>query len=73
MRDCHAYDYAVLRIVPHVEREEFVNVGVILSCPDRALLPAPRRPAVIDDRCTDCGACIEVCPRDAITEVRLHG
>lgn len=26
------YDYAVVRIVPRVEREEFVNVGVILSC-----------------------------------------
>ena len=38
MRDCHAYDYAVLRVVPHVEREEFVNVGVILSCPDRQFL-----------------------------------
>ena len=38
MRDCHAYDYAVLRIVPHVEREEFVNVGVILSCPGRQFI-----------------------------------
>jgi hypothetical protein len=27
------YDYAVLRVVPRVEREEFINVGVILSCP----------------------------------------
>ena len=33
MRDCHAYDYAVIRVVPQVEREEFINVGVILSCP----------------------------------------
>ena len=38
MRDCHAYDYAVIRVVPQVEREEFVNVGVILSCPDRQFL-----------------------------------
>ena len=38
MRDCHAYDYAVLRVVPQVEREEFINVGVILSCPDRQFL-----------------------------------
>ena len=30
--DC-TYDYAVIRVVPRVEREEFVNVGVILSCP----------------------------------------
>lgn len=26
------YDYAIVRVVPRVEREEFINVGVILSC-----------------------------------------
>lgn len=26
------YDYAIVRVVPRVEREEFLNVGVILSC-----------------------------------------
>jgi Protein of unknown function (DUF3037) len=26
------YDYAILRVVPRVEREEFVNAGVIVSC-----------------------------------------
>jgi hypothetical protein len=29
-----SYDYAIIRAVPRVEREEFINVGVILSCPD---------------------------------------
>lgn len=28
----HTYDYAVVRVVPRVERGEQVNVGVILSC-----------------------------------------
>jgi hypothetical protein len=28
----HSFDYAVVRVVPHVERGEFLNVGVILSC-----------------------------------------
>jgi Protein of unknown function (DUF3037) len=28
----HSFDYAVVRVVPHIEREEFLNVGVILSC-----------------------------------------
>ncbi len=28
----HAFDYALLRLVPYVEREEFINVGVILYC-----------------------------------------
>lgn len=26
------FEYAVIRVVPHVEREEFLNVGVILYC-----------------------------------------
>ena len=26
------YDYAIVRVVPRPEREEFVNVGVIVSC-----------------------------------------
>ena len=34
------YDYAVIRIVPRVEREEFVNVGVILSCQRTGFLRA---------------------------------
>ena len=28
----HVFEYAVLRVVPRVEREEFLNVGVILYC-----------------------------------------
>ena len=40
MRDQCIYDYAVVRVVPRVEREEFVNVGVIVSCPARAFLEA---------------------------------
>ena len=34
------YDYAVTRVVPRVEREEFVNAGVIVSCPEKAFLEA---------------------------------
>ena len=40
MRDHNSYDYAVVRIVPRVEREEFVNVGVIVSCPQKEFLEA---------------------------------
>ncbi|MDQ3800083.1 MAG: DUF3037 domain-containing protein [Acidobacteriota bacterium] len=32
------FDYAVIRLVPRVEREEFFNVGVIVSCPARKFL-----------------------------------
>ena len=28
----HEFEYAIVRVVPHVEREEFINVGVILFC-----------------------------------------
>jgi DUF3037 family protein len=38
--DQFRYDYAVIRVVPKVEREEFINVGVILSCPQRSFLEA---------------------------------
>ena len=32
MPDHSTYDYAVIRVVPRVEREEFANVGVIVMC-----------------------------------------
>lgn len=35
-----AYDYAVIRIVPRVERGERINAGVIVSCPTRQFLEA---------------------------------
>lgn len=40
MPDPCTYDYAVIRVVPRVEREEFVNVGVIVSCYERDFLEA---------------------------------
>ncbi len=32
MRATASYDYAVVRVVPRVDREEFINAGVILFC-----------------------------------------
>jgi len=40
VRDPCTYDYAVIRVVPRVERAEFINVGVIVSCPVQKLLEA---------------------------------
>jgi len=34
------YDYAVVRVVPRVEREEFINAGIVLSCPALRFLEA---------------------------------
>ena len=34
------YDYAIVRVVPRVERQEFINTGVILSCQTKDFLEA---------------------------------
>ena len=36
----HTYDYAVVRVVPRVERGEFVNAGIILVCRAQNVLAA---------------------------------
>lgn len=36
----YSYEYAIIRFVPRVERQEFVNVGVVLSCKAQGLLQA---------------------------------
>ena len=38
----------------------------LVTCPERALAPAPKKPLLDATRCTLCLACIEVCPRDAV-------
>ena len=40
MRELRTYDYAVVRVVPRVERGEFVNAGIILSCDLERILEA---------------------------------
>jgi hypothetical protein len=35
-----SFDYAVIRLVPRVEREEFLNAGVVLFCLERRFLDA---------------------------------
>ena len=58
MPDHNTYDYAVIRVVPRVDREEFVNVGVIVSCPARKFLEAAieldeKRVRVVQDVCKE--------------------
>jgi len=38
MQGRYLFEYAIIRIVPRVEREEFLNVGIILYCKDRKFL-----------------------------------
>lgn len=38
MQERHLFEYAVIRVVPRVEREEFINVGVIVYCASQGFL-----------------------------------
>ena len=38
MQEKFLFEYAVIRIVPRVEREEFCNVGIILYCKEKKFL-----------------------------------
>lgn len=49
------FEYAVLRVVPRVERGEFLNAGVVLYCQDKRFLEAavhldPDRLRALDPR-----------------------
>lgn len=38
MQNNHLFEYAVIRVVPRVEREEFINTGIILYCKSQNFL-----------------------------------
>ena len=40
MQQKHLFEYAVIRVVPRVEREEFLNIGVIVFCAKQKFLNA---------------------------------
>ncbi|MDB5196848.1 MAG: hypothetical protein JWP88_1219 [Flaviaesturariibacter sp.] len=40
MPEKHLFEYAVIRVVPQAEREEFMNVGVTLYCAKQRFLNA---------------------------------
>ena len=40
MQQKHLFEYAVIRVVPRVEREEFLNIGVIIYCAKLKFLQA---------------------------------
>jgi hypothetical protein len=35
-----AFEYAIVRVVPRVDRQEFINAGVVVSCPSQDFLKA---------------------------------
>ena len=38
MQGRYLFEYAIIRIVPRVEREEFLNIGIVLYCKERKFL-----------------------------------
>jgi len=38
MQERHLFEYAVIRVVPRVEREEFLNIGIVLFCAKQKFL-----------------------------------
>ncbi|MGX5691323.1 DUF3037 domain-containing protein [Arcticibacter tournemirensis] len=38
MQESYLFEYAVIRVVPRIEREEFLNAGVILYCAKKKFL-----------------------------------
>ena len=55
MQEMHSFEYAIIRVVPRVEREEFLNVGVILYCRTHKFLKArihvdEKKLAMLSDR-----------------------
>ena len=64
MRVRSSYDYAIVRVVPRVERGEFVNAGVILFCRTRRFLGA--RIAL------DAGRLAALAPQLDINELNRH-
>lgn len=64
MQEAFLYEYAVLRIVPRVEREEFLNTGVILYCKDLRFLQTIITP--------DTNRILTLCPQIDLPEVEAH-
>ena len=64
MQEKRLYEYAIVRIVPRVEREEFLNIGVILYC---------RKPAFLQTiSCIDEKRLLLLYPAVEIDEVKAH-
>lgn len=70
MRELRTYDYAIVRVVPRVDRGEFVNAGIIMSCDVQRILKARIE---LDENALlalDAGVDLEVV-RDALATIPL--
>jgi len=64
MQEKHLFEYAVIRIMPKVEREEFLNTGVVLYCAKQKFLKAI---VVLDHQ-----RIATFCPTCDIAELEAH-
>lgn len=64
MQGNHLFEYAVIRLVPRVEREEFLNVGVILFCKKEKFLQSR---FLLDESRLRC-----LCKDIEISEIEAH-
>ncbi|GGH83324.1 hypothetical protein HNQ91_006030 [Filimonas zeae] len=64
MQEKHLYEYAILRVVPRVEREEFMNVGVVLLCARQRFLKVLYR---LDEQ-----RLLALCPQLDIAELQTY-
>ena len=64
MQEKFTFEYAIIRVVPRVEREEFLNVGVIIFC---------KRPAFLDMKYVlDEKRILALYPKIDLEDVRQH-
>ena len=66
-----SYDYAVIRVVPRVERQEFVNAGVIVWCRELEHLEARVELDETRLRALDASADIDAVHRHLASIVRI--
>ena len=64
MQENHLFEYAIVRVVPLVEREEFLNVGVILYCRQQKFL---QMKFSLDEK-----RLLALCPKAQPAELRSH-
>ncbi|MES2647486.1 MAG: DUF3037 domain-containing protein [Bacteroidota bacterium] len=64
MTDRLLFEYAVVRIMPRVEREEFVNTGVVLFCAKQRFLQLKYK--------VDAPRILALCPKADVEEIRTY-
>ncbi len=71
MQENHLFEYAVIRVVPRVEREEFLNIGVILYCKQEKFLRLKFavNGTKISHFCADCDVAVLTQNLEALNEI----